>query len=137
MSYDINTVTLCGRLTKDPEVSRTKNGTSLAKFSLAVGEGKDETSFFDVTAWKTTAESVGKYCFKGSQVVINGKLKQDRWEKEGQNRSKVIINAFQVQFVGAKSERTHETQEMPNTFSTPAQGFNGNPLTGQEAGSPF
>ena len=132
MSYDINMVTVCGRLTRDPEVSNTKNGTALCKFSVAVGEGKDETSFFDVTAWKTTAESIGKYCNKGSQVIVSGKIKQDRWQdKDGQNRSKVGINAFQVQFVGAKPERTNTPQSLPDPFG------GADILTGKGSGDPF
>ena len=103
--YDINQVTLIGRLTRDPEMKVTQAGKNYVKFGLAVGEGKDKVSFFNVTAWDKTADSVGQYMKKGSQICVQGKLKQDRWQdKEGQAKTAVSINAFTVQFLGGKSD---------------------------------
>lgn len=102
---DINNVNIIGRLTRDPEVRTTNNGMSVCKMSIAVnGMKKDDVSFFDVTAWSRVAENCGKYLKKGSQVGINGSLRQNRFQtKEGQNRSKVEINANNVQFICSKS----------------------------------
>lgn len=102
---DINNVNIICRLTKDPEVRTTNNGMSVCKMSIAVnGMKKEDVSFFDVTAWSKVAENCGKYLKKGSQLGINGSLRQNRFQtKEGQNRSKVEINANNVQFIGSKS----------------------------------
>ena len=100
MGYDINSVVMVGRLVRDPEIKTIGNDKTICQFSIASGDGKekdgqDKTNFIDVTAWDKTAQFVGNYIRKGSQVVIKGKLKQDRWQdkKDGGNRSKISINA--------------------------------------------
>ena len=104
---DLNSVMLIGRLTRDAETKYTSGGMAICSFSLAVNqrvkEGdswQDEASFFDVATFGKTAESIGKYLVKGKQVAVDGRLKQDRWEHEGQSRSKVVINADNVQLLG-------------------------------------
>jgi len=106
---DFNQCTLVGRLTKDPEIKKV-NGRdgeiSVCNFSLAVNDGKDDddVSFFEITCWGKVADSVSKYCFKGNRVLVNGRLKQDRWEKDGEKRTKVkIVNAM-VHFLTPKSK---------------------------------
>lgn len=106
---DINDVTLTGRLTRDPEIKVLTSGKSVAKFSIAVSSGKDKegkdrpANFFDCDAWEKTAEIIGKYLKKGSQVAINGRLNQQRWETaEGGKRSKVVVSVNTILFTGAK-----------------------------------
>jgi len=102
-----NKVILVGNLTKDPELTYTKAGIAVAKFSLAVnhktGKGddrKDEVDFFDVETWDKIAEIASEYLSKGSPVLIEGRLKQDRWEDEsGKSRSRVKIVAQVLQFL--------------------------------------
>lgn len=106
---DINKVTIVGRMTRDPELNNTKSGTAVVKLGLAVNEyaGKDKgeiASFFDVVVWGKTAEAVSKYTSKGSQIVVSGSLRQERWEKDGVNNSKVVINASDIQFVNGKKD---------------------------------
>lgn len=107
---DINVVVLVGRLTRDAELKYTKSGTAIARFSLAVNRSRkqddqwvDETSFFDIDFWGKGAEAGNRYLTKGQQVAVEGELRQDRWEQDGQPRSKVIVNASNVRLMGSSS----------------------------------
>jgi single-strand DNA-binding protein len=104
---DINRVVLVGRLTRDAELKYTAGGQAVCKFSVAINRRKkngeqwvDEANFFDVVVWGRQAESVNQYLVKGKQVGIDGELRQDRWEQDGQNRSKVEVVAGNVQLLG-------------------------------------
>ena len=108
---DLNSVVLVGRLTRDMELKYTQSGTALGSLSIAVGKKRkqgdewiDEVSFFDVTLWGKQAESLSQYLVKGKQIGVLGELKQERWEQDGQKRSKVAINAQTVQLLGGKEE---------------------------------
>jgi single-strand DNA-binding protein len=111
MSADINQVVLVGRLTRDAEIRYTSGGMANSRFSLAVNrrtkkenEWVDEVSFFDIIIWGKTAEGLTKYLLKGTQVAVAGELRQDRWEKDGQKQSRIVINAHTVQLLGGKKE---------------------------------
>lgn len=105
---DINRVMLIGRLTRDAELRYTNNsGNAVCKFSIAVNNRKkqgdqwvDEAHFFDIVLWGKSGEAISQYLTKGKQVAIEGELRQNRWEQDGQQRSKVEINANQVQLLG-------------------------------------
>ena len=112
---DINAVTLVGRLTRDAEMKYTSGGGCIANFSLAVnrrrkqGDGwTDEASFIDCTLFGNQAEAVSRYLTKGKQVGVVGELRQERWEKDGQKRSKVKIIADNVQLLGSASNGSGE-----------------------------
>ena len=121
MAFDQNATFHVGRLTRDPELSYTKSEVPVCKFSIANNSGKDDVNFFDCVAFKNTATSCAQYLRKGSQVVIEGRLKQSRWtDKNGQNRSKVEIVATSVQFIGAKAE-TGNAPEQSNESSAPRE----------------
>jgi single-strand DNA-binding protein len=107
MSADLNKVVIIGRLTRDAELKHTGNGGSVSNFSIAVNrrvkngdQWGDEASFFDVVLFSKQAESRHQYLLKGKMVGIDGELKQDRWEQNGQNRSKVEIVADNIQLLG-------------------------------------
>jgi single-strand DNA-binding protein len=104
---DVNHVTLIGRLTRDAELKYTSTGFAISNFSLALNRRRkngdqwiDEANFFDVTLYGKSAENLKAYLIKGKQVAIEGELRQDRWEQDGQQRSKVIISATNVQLLG-------------------------------------
>ena len=116
MSSDINKTVLIGRLTRDSELSYTNSGTSLCKMSLAFnrnkkinGEWTDEANFVDITLWGKRGEALANYLKKGQQVAIEGELRQERWEKDGVKRSKVTIEANNIQLLGGKSDN-HQHQ---------------------------
>lgn len=104
-----NRVVLMGNLTRDVELRYTPSGTAVTDISLAVNERikkndqwTDEVHFFDVTLWGRTAEIAGEYLSKGSPVLVEGRLKHDRWEQDGQKRSKVKIVGEKMQMLGSK-----------------------------------
>ena len=104
---DINHVVLVGRLTRNAELKYTNSGAAVSKFSIAINQRRkkddqwvDESHFFDIVLWGKTAESLNQYLVKGKQVGIEGQLRQDRWEQEGQSRSRVEIFATNVMLLG-------------------------------------
>ena len=110
MAADINHVVLVGRLTKDAELKTIASGQAVCKFSIAVNRSKkngeqweDEPNFFDVVLWGRRGEALHQYLNKGKLVGVDGELRQDRWQQEGQNRSKVEIVANNIQLLGGGS----------------------------------
>lgn len=103
---NINSVTLVGRLIKDPEV-RQAGEVAVADMTLAVNrryKKKEETTFIDVTVWGKTAEVAGQYLAKGAEVGVIGRLTQDNWETpEGQKRSKLKVTADSIE-LGKKAD---------------------------------
>jgi single-strand DNA-binding protein len=106
---NINKTFICGRLTRDVQL-RQAAGKSVASFGLAVnhsyksadGEKKEEVLFIDVEAWGRTGELAGQYLHKGSEAFVEGRLKLDTWEKDGQKQARIKLVAESVQF-GAKA----------------------------------
>jgi len=113
MSATFNKIILMGNLTRDPELKYTPSGTGLAEFSLAMNrkyQGKEETTYIDVTAFGKQAELVAEYCQKGKHVLVDGRLEQQRWEdKSGNKRSKHKVIAFNVTFLDGGKRATPET----------------------------
>lgn len=103
---NFNKVVLVGHLVKNPDVRTLQSGTSVADTSIAVtskyGE-KEDTMFVDIVAYGKTAEIMGEYCTKGQAVLIEGSLKQNVWEQEGQKRSKHYILIERVLMLGKKN----------------------------------
>ena len=104
---DINHVVLVGRLTRDAELKYTAGGQAVCKFSVAVNrrrkngdQWEDEANYFDVVLWGRQGESLNQYLVKGKTVGVEGELRQDRWQQDGQNRSKVEIVAGNIQLLG-------------------------------------
>lgn len=106
-----NRVVLVGNLTRDPELRYIPSGTAVSEIGLAVNDRVkkgdqwvDETTFVDVTLWARTAEVANQYLTKGSSVLVEGRLKLDMWEKDGQKRSKLRVVADKMQMLGGKGE---------------------------------
>lgn len=111
----LNSITIMGRLTRDPELRRTGTGIACTSASIAVDRdfgGKDkpkETDFFDVVAWRSTAEFFAKYFEKGKMVVISGKLQSRSWtDKDGNKRRAVEIVANENGIYFADSRKNDE-----------------------------
>lgn len=102
-----NRVILMGNITRDIELKYIQSGTAVTELGLAVndrrktntGEWIDETTFVDVTLWGRTAEVASEYLGKGSPVLIEGRLKLDQWETEGQKRSKLRVVGEKMQML--------------------------------------
>ena len=104
---DLNHVVLIGRLTRDAELKYTSGGQAVCKFSIAVNrrrkngdQWEDEANFFDIVVWGRQGESLHPYLVKGKMVGVDGELRQDRWQQDGQNRSKIEIVAGNIQLLG-------------------------------------
>lgn len=104
---DLNKVFLAGRLTGDPELRYTPQGTAVCGLRLAVsryykgkdGERKEETLFIDVTVWDKTAEYCGERLRKGRPLLVEGRLKSDAWDDKttGQKRTKIEVQGWRIQ----------------------------------------
>ena len=111
MASSMNRVFLMGNVTRDPELRYISNGSAVTEIGLAIndrrksasGEWVEETTFVDVTLWARTAEVAGEYLSKGSPVLIEGRLKLDSWETDGQKRSKLRVVAEKMQMLSGRS----------------------------------
>lgn len=129
---DINHVVIVGRLTKDlgtdeKSFGYVASGQARANISIAVNRSKkqgdewvDESNFFDVTIWGKTAENLKPKLLKGTQIIVDGYLKQDRWEKDGQKFSKVSIVANSVELACGKKEGSSAQSSAPQTSAPQA-----------------
>jgi len=105
-----NRVILIGNIVFDFELRYTQGGTAVTEIRMAVndrrksqsGDWIDETTFVDVTLWGRTAEIASEYLAKGRQVMIEGRLKQDSWEKDGQKRTKLYVVADKMVMLGSR-----------------------------------
>ena len=114
----MNRVLVMGRLTKDPELRRTGSGIAVANFTLAVDrdhsskeDGTKDTDFFDVVAWRSTAEFAEKYLTKGRMIGVDGRLQSRTYEdKDGNKRKAVEIVADRIYFADSKYASDRNTQ---------------------------
>lgn len=115
-----NKVIMVGNLVADPELKTTTNGTSVTRFCIAVGrkfakEGQPQTDFFDVVAWRQTAEFVSRFFTKGKPILVCGQLQKRSWEdKEGKKQWAVEIVADEVTFVESKNSNSDNAQPATN-----------------------
>jgi single-strand DNA-binding protein len=107
----LNSVNILGNLTRDPELKYTPAGKSLCNLSLACNriytkntEKVTEVSYFDVEVWGVIAANCAKYLTKGSGIIVEGRLRQDRWEKDGKTQSRVRIVANNIHFMPKKKD---------------------------------
>ncbi len=105
-----NRVVLLGNLTRDVELKYTQNQVAIGKIGLAVNdrvkknnEWVDEVTFVDITFFGRTAEVASEYLSKGSQVLIEGRLKYESWESDGQKRSKLAVIGERMQMLGSRT----------------------------------
>ena len=107
MSKSINQVILMGRLTRDPEQRTTTSGKTIVSFSIAVDRGgqEDAADFFNVNAWEKLGELVMQYLSKGRRVLVQGRLRQDRWDDKetGKKQSRIEVTASDVTFLDGPS----------------------------------
>lgn len=137
----LNHIIIMGRLTRDPELRRTGNGTAVASFSLAVDRdfaprdgGERETDFIDCVAWRQTGEFVSKYFTKGRMAVVSGRLQIRNWtDKEGNKRRSAEVVADNVYFGDSKRDSDGGSSYAPGGYggnsysSAPTGGYTAPP----------
>jgi len=139
MAGDINQVVLVGRVTRDAELKYTASGTALCNFAIAVNrrvkkgdQWSDEASFFDLTLWEKQAENLNKYLVKGTQVAVQGELRQDRWEKDGQKFNKIQVFVNNLQLLGSARGSTGEGRGAESNYNAPRPAESGRPAAPQK-----
>lgn len=112
-----NKVILVGNLVSDPELKATNNGVNVTRFRIAVGRRfakNGETDFFDIVAWRNTAEFVCKYFSKGKPILVSGALQNRTWtDTEGNKRYATEVIADEVSFVGGKGDNGQAAPSAP------------------------
>ena len=111
----MNKVYLIGNLTRDPEISTTTSGISVCRMSIAVGrrfanaEGGRDTDFFNVTAWRGTADNCAKFLKKGNKIAVSGSIQTRNYEKaDGTKGFSIDIVADEVEFLSSRNDGTSE-----------------------------
>ena len=107
----MNKVYLIGNLTRDPELTTTTSGISVCRMSIAVGrrfsnaEGSRETDFFNITAWRGTADNCARFLKKGNKVAVSGSIQTRTYEKaDGTKGFSIDIVADEVEFLSSKND---------------------------------
>ncbi len=114
----MNRINIIGRITKDIELKQTESEIKYTRFSIAVSRnyknegGEYDTDFFNVVAWRKTAEFISNHFKKGSRIAISGKLQTNKYtDKEGVERTSVEIVAEDVDFIDKKETNEEQTKE--------------------------
>lgn len=114
-------------MTADPELKTTPSGISVTSFTVAVNRrysGKDgeetKADFFNVTAWRQTAEFITRYFRRASSICIVGSIQTRSYEKDGQKRHITEVVADEAYFVDSKSENTQSAAPPSQTQTTPS-----------------
>jgi single-strand DNA-binding protein len=105
---------IVGNLARDPE-SRKAGESNVTRLVVAVNDPrqKDKVSYIDVEAWSKLGDICQQYLSKGRQVLAEGRLVQDTWEKDGKKQSKLYVKADNVQFLGGKGEKSENSSPAP------------------------
>ena len=126
-NFNFNKVILGGRLTADPELKQTQSGVPVVQFGIAVnrrysnGTQQQETDFFNVTAWRGTADIVARYFRKGSSICVTGTIQNNTWvDRQNVKHYRTDVIADEVFFVDSKGEGGAEG-EPPQETATPAE----------------
>jgi len=112
MMADLSVAVLVGRLTRDAELKYIPSGQAICGFSVATSTRKkkgdawiDEPSFWDIELWGKQGESLNQYLTKGKLVGVEGEMRQERWEKDGVQRMKVVINSSSVRLLSGCADK--------------------------------
>lgn len=122
-----NKVILIGNLTRDPELRYIPNGQPVASFGLACnrkyssnGQTKEEVYFGEIVVWGKQGENCGTYLRKGSKCLVEGRLTLEKWEKNGEDKSRTRIVAEQVKFLSSKGSGSSGSpaDQVPDEFTS-------------------
>ena len=141
----LNRIVIMGRLTRDPELRRTQNGTAVTSFSVAVDRdfksresGEKATDFIDVVAWRQTAEFVCQYFTKGRMAVVEGRLQLRDWtDKDGNKRRTAEVLAEHVYFGDSRRDTEAGAADTPPPAEPGSGGAEFAELTDDDGELPF
>ena len=131
---DLNTVSIIGTLVKDAELKVVGNGFNICTMGVANNYSQkkndvyeQEVNFFDCRLLGKVAQALSPYLTKGTKVAVSGKLRQERWEKDGKKNSKVYILVEDIQLVGGKpngnGNQPNQPQQVPAPVNAAPAGF--------------
>ena len=133
-NFNLNKVILGGRVVADPELKQTPSGVSVVRIRIAVNrrfssrnaeQNEPQADFFDIVAWRQTAEFVAKYFRKGSSICVVGSIQTRTWQdQQGQKRYATEIVADEVNFVDSRGENGGAPSYTPDAYSVPAYSSN-------------
>ena len=125
-----NRAILIGHTTADPDLKYTSNGSAVCNFTIAVNtkyrqgdEAKEEVLFMSVVVFGKQAETCGQYLSKGSPVLVEGRLRERRWEYEGKKYSKMELVANNVRFLGKREKESGPVDAPPEEISESCEPF--------------
>jgi single-strand DNA-binding protein len=139
--FNMNNVSLVGRLTKDVDIRYTQNGNATARFTVAVDRkftnsvGQREADFIPVVAWKKLAENVANYCVKGSLVGVSGNINVGNYEKDGKKVWVTEVIANEIKFLS--SPKNNENGQQNNQGKVHSNPFAGRPVDVSADDLPF
>ena len=124
----LNHIVIMGRLTRDPEIRYTQTQLPVASFSVAVDRdyvakdgGEKQTDFINCTAWRSTAEFIGKYFHQGSMIVVSGRLQMRKYQdRDGNNRTAYEVVADNVYFGESKRDSSNQGSYTGGNYAQPA-----------------
>lgn len=130
MARSFNQVILMGNLTRDPELRQTPSGQNVCSFSLALnrsykgadGNWQEATDYIDIVAWGPLGERVAQYLSKGRPCLVNGRLQSSSWEKDGQKRTKIEVNAQDVTFLGGGGDGSQGGAQASGSYQSSDSG---------------
>ena len=135
-NFNLNKVILGGRVVADPELKQTPSGVSVVRIRLAVNRrfstrngdgGEPQADFFDVVAWRQTADFVSKYFRKGSSMCVVGSIQTRTWQdQQGQKRYATEIVADEVNFVDSRNENGGSSYT-PDAYTASTPAYSSNP----------
>ena len=116
----MNKVILKGRITQDPELRTTINNKAVVRFTLAVNEGygeKQVTNFINCEVWNKLAENLHKYCNKGSPLLLEGCIRTENYEQDGQKRyvTKVVVQSYE--FLDSKKNKESAEESVSSIYT--------------------
>lgn len=141
----MNRTVLVGRLTRDPDLRYTPNGTAVANFTIAVNrpfkndQGENEADFINGVVWRKPAENLANYMKKGSQIGVDGRLQSRTYEQDGRTVYVTEVVAESVQFLeskGSNNQNQQSNQQQSQSQSNPFQN-NGEPIDISDKDLPF
>lgn len=123
----LNSAIIQGRAVRDLELKTTQGGIEYVNFTIAWSEKyneKERTLYMDCKAWRQTAKFLDTYFrAKGSEMIVEGQLETEKWEKDGEKRSKVVLNVNRVHFCGKRQDAQPSGQAAEAPSETPAAAY--------------